>query len=128
MLERAEPEVCGEIAAQKAWEPGSSRWVEGLEGRVREVYPLRPVRQRRKHALCWEPFPTLYWLADEVAHRNIAELESRGWIGRLQQRLQDSVEAQQDMRRAHQRYAEQRWAMLQPQHQQWAQLHGCADV
>ncbi|MEM1097759.1 MAG: DUF501 domain-containing protein [Planctomycetota bacterium] len=70
------------------------------------VHPLKRVGNRV------EPFPTIYWLRDGELHREVADLERRGWIKQLEARVAKDAALASDLAADHGRYASARWAML----------------
>ena len=73
---------------------------------VLQCYPLVPTKNRP------EPFPTTYWLCDEELRAKVSALEYGGSILSLKLKLAGSDEYMQEMRRCHQAYAAERWALL----------------
>ncbi len=59
-----------------------------------------------------EPFPTLYWLSCPTAVKAVSRLESEGWIGRLNERVERDPSFALGLRAAHRAYAEERGALL----------------
>ncbi|HXF73610.1 MAG TPA: DUF501 domain-containing protein, partial [Actinomycetota bacterium] len=55
-----------------------------------------------------EPFPTLYWLTCPRAVKAVARLEAEGWIGRLNDRLQEDEAFDEALESAHRAYARER--------------------
>ena len=64
----------------------------------------------RNHPLDPEgrPFPTLYWLTCPVAVRKVSGIESDGWIGRLNLRMEEDPDFAAAVERAHRAYAGER--------------------
>ena len=83
--------------------------VRGGDGRVlvRRCYPIRWIEERPT------PFPTLYWLADEELVKRISHVERDGWIKRFEASIAGDPELAGAFRRDHERYIEQRWALLE---------------
>jgi uncharacterized protein len=73
---------------------------------VLQCYPLAPSKDGP------EPFPTLFWLCDPDAKTKIAALEYAGTIVALKERLVENPSFFEEMRRCHQAYADERWALL----------------
>ena len=73
---------------------------------VHRCYPIRIVEGRP------EPFPTLFWLADEALVKHISHAERDGWIRRFQERLQEDDEARAAHAREHEAYIRERWELL----------------
>jgi hypothetical protein len=73
---------------------------------VLQCYPLVPTKNRP------EPFPTTYWLCDEELRAKVSALEYTGSILSLKLKLAGSDEFMREMRRCHQAYAAERWALL----------------
>ena len=59
-----------------------------------------------------EPFPTLFWLACPHLVREVDRLEADGWIGRLERRMAEDEGLRAGVVRAHERYIENRSALL----------------
>ena len=55
-----------------------------------------------------KPFPTLYWLVDATLCLRIDRLEAAGWIARLQARVDESSDLQNQMEQDHTRYKRDR--------------------
>jgi exopolyphosphatase/guanosine-5'-triphosphate,3'-diphosphate pyrophosphatase len=55
-----------------------------------------------------EPFPTTFWLTCPDAVRAVARLESEGWIGRLNDRVQADERFDAELEAAHRAYATER--------------------
>lgn len=98
-----------------------------------QTYPLHggaPRRQAKQQASSSSsalqlqlgtPFPTLFWLTHPEISKAIAELERRGYVSILEQRLQNNDNDDDDttvllvldqFRRSHQDYAKRRWECL----------------
>ena len=59
-----------------------------------------------------KPFPTLYWLVDAALCLQIDRLEAAGWIARLQARVDESSDLQNEMEQDHSRYKRDREGYL----------------
>ncbi len=59
-----------------------------------------------------KPFPTLFWLTCPHLVREVDRLEADGWISRLERRMAEDEELRAGMARAHERYIENRSALL----------------
>lgn len=70
------------------------------------------------------PFPTMYWLACPIVHDRISKLEEEGWVQKLQDRLHEKEEYLEQMKKAHQSYAEQRWNYLSEEHKEYVIKQG----
>jgi hypothetical protein len=57
----------------------------------------------------------------------ISRIEESGWIQTLQQRLLSSEEYLQQMVRAHEQYAEERWSTLSPEDIELMEISGWMD-
>lgn len=79
-----------------------------------QTYPLNggAVRRKTKAKGDLTPFPTLYWLANGEISRAVAELERRGFVGVLEERLRSDDSFVGDYIAAHEMYAEERWNSL----------------
>jgi len=73
---------------------------------VIKVYPLLRTKGRL------EPFPTLFWLTCPNLIKQLSALEHRGWIARLEQRLQDDDALRAAYHLDHGRYRDERWQTL----------------
>ena len=62
-----------------------------------------------------KPFPTLYWLVDAALCLQIDRLEAAGWIARLQARVDESSDLQNEMEQDHARYKHERERYLLPE-------------
>ena len=70
-----------------------------------------------------EPFPTLYWLTCPRAVKAVARLEAEGWIGRLNERLQEDEAFDEALEAAHRAYARERGAEV-PGAESWGGVGG----
>ena len=82
-----------------------------------QTYPLNggAVRRKTKAKGDLTPFPTLYWLANAEISRGVADLERRGFVGVLEERLRSDASFVGDYIAAHEMYAEERWQSLTDQ-------------
>jgi len=94
------------IAAQLGRPP---RGVVGIPVRCSYGYPqvirVRPL-------IDGAPFPTLFWLTCPYLAKEVDRLEADGWVGRLERRMAEDGALQAGMERAHERYIEERLALL----------------
>lgn len=65
-----------------------------------------------RHVRTDKPFPTMLWMTCPSLHARVCKLEDRGWIQKLDRRLQESPEHIAAMDAAHRAYAAARWALL----------------
>ena len=97
---------------------------------VLELYPLRrqPVEERapRRRGASGpvQPWPTTYWFVDESLSARIAALEARGWVGRLERRLNGDEEALRAAEAAHAAAGLERWAALTAEDRVLAESRG----
>jgi len=79
-----------------------------------QTYPLNGGAARRKTKAKGEltPFPTLYWLCSPDICRAVADLERRGYVGVLEERLKSEEQYVERYVKAHVTYAEERWESL----------------
>ena len=70
-----------------------------------------------------DPFPTLYWLTCPRAVKAVARLEAEGWIGRLNERLQEDEAFDEALEAAHRAYARERGAEV-PGAESWGGVGG----
>lgn len=87
-----------------------------------ELYPLKRCdpeeeggrdSRRRGYAGLVQPWPTTFWLMDEALSVRLSKLELKGWVDRLERRLNDGDEEM--LRRAdevHDLYGARRWGQL----------------
>jgi hypothetical protein len=94
------------IAAQIGRPP---RGLAGIPVRCSYGYP-QAIRVRP--LVDGKPFPTLFWLSCPYLVQEIDHLEADGWIGRLERRTAEDEELRAGMARAHERYIENRFALL----------------
>jgi hypothetical protein len=64
------------------------------------------------------PFPTLFWLTHPDISKAVADLERRGFVGILEERLNQDKSASDQLLRCHQDYARRRWDCILPEDQQ----------
>jgi len=86
---------------------------------VCQLYPLtKPAAERRRKGggKDFEPFPTTYWLTCPTLKANISKLEDKGWVAKLETRLEKDEAALHAMANAHNEYAACRWALLSDEH------------
>ncbi len=87
--------------------PSPQSKFENRNSKITTEYPLRyPAPDSPT------PFPTIYWLTDPTLDRTLADLERRGTIRELEALLQSDTGLLNNFRGDHQRYREQRFAML----------------
>ena len=65
-----------------------------------------------------KPFPTLYWLASKDLHKAINQLETRGLVKELEQRLKDDSDFMAAYQTNQQAYVDARWANCSAQDKQ----------
>ena len=73
---------------------------------VLKCYPLVPTKSGP------EPFPTTFWICDPDIKTKLSSLEHAGLIASLKERLVENSAYMAEMRRCHEAYAEERWALL----------------
>jgi hypothetical protein len=85
-----------------------------------KTYPLDGGASRRKAKARGKltPFPTLYWFCCPVVGKALADLERRGYVGLLEQKLLEVPNALEIFIRSHEEYAEERWNSLTSNHMQ----------
>jgi hypothetical protein len=88
---------------------------------VIELYPLKRCdpeeeqrdSRRRGYAGLVQPWPTTFWLMDEALSVRLSKLELKGWVERLERRLNESdEEALQRADAVHDLYGRRRWEQL----------------
>jgi hypothetical protein len=94
------------IAAQIGRRP---RGLVGVPVRCSYGYP-QVVRVRP--LVAGKPFPTLFWLTCPHLTGEVGRLEADGWIDRLERRMAEDGGLRAAMERAHERYIENRSALL----------------
>lgn len=65
-----------------------------------------------------KPFPTLYWLASKDLHKAINQLETRGLVKELEQRLKDDSDFMAAYQANQRAYVDARWANCSDQDKQ----------
>ena len=98
-----------------------SRGADGAPTVV-ELYPLKRCdaaeadrkSRRRGFAGAVSPWPTTFWLIDDALAARLSKLELRGWVGRLERRLDGDAAAAARADAAHALAGERRWAALTP--------------
>lgn len=90
-----------------------------------QTYPLHggaPRRQAKQQAssvsVLGTPFPTLFWLTHPEISKAIADLERRGFVGILEQRLNQDEKISNQFLQCHQDYARRRWECISRQDQE----------
>lgn len=93
-----------------------SAWTEdGLSPVAIQTHPLNggsPRRQRKASGGFETPFPTLYWLTCPDISRAISDLERRGYVGILEERINSTPEKKTQFLDCHKYYAKDRWSCL----------------
>ena len=69
------------------------------------------------------PFPTLFWLTCPAAVKEVAGLESAGWIARFNREYDADAEFRHALDAAHRAYADERAASL-PEAREWGGVAG----
>jgi hypothetical protein len=88
---------------------------------VLKTYPLNGGASRRKAKAegILTPFPTLYWFCCKEVGKAVANLERRGYVGKLEERLRDEPGMLEKFVRSHDSYAKERWNSLTDEHQEY---------
>jgi hypothetical protein len=87
---------------------------------VNQVYPLRQDERYRKNALQpIVPEPTTYWLVHPILKKELSRLEANGFISTIQTWINDDSDRSQQWRHMQQKYATDRWALLNEQDKQF---------
>ena len=90
-----------------------------VDGRpiVLRTYPLGggASRRRAKAQAGKTPFPTLYWLSCDRIATAVSDLERRGFVREIEERVNADPELVHRMRCSHESYAKERWATLRPE-------------
>ena len=86
---------------------------------VLKTYPLNGGASRRKAKAegVLTPFPTLYWFCCKDVSKAIADLERRGYVGKLEERLRNEEGMFELFMESHACYAKERWNSLSEDHQ-----------
>jgi len=71
-----------------------------------------------------KPFPTMYWLTCPFLRREISTLEAAGEVGRLEALMKRDRQLHDAMHRAHERYIQQRNALLSAEQIARLEAHG----
>ncbi len=92
---------------------------------VLKTYPLNGGASRRKRKAEAEgtPFPTLFWFCCKDVGKAIADLERRGFVKKLEERLLEPGMLQKFVK-SHDNYAKERWDSLSYEHQQYVTRNG----
>ncbi len=75
-----------------------------------------------------KPFPTLYWLIDAELSLNIDRLEAAGWIAKLQNEIENSVEFQRRMYSDHRAHIALRDSLLSDDDRRVLSANGMASA
>lgn len=70
------------------------------------------------------PFPTTFWLSCPVVVTKISRIEADGWIGRLQDMLQEDPVWRAEQEADHRRSAAERWDLLRAEDRAWVEQRG----
>ena len=86
---------------------------------VLKTYPLNGGASRRKAKAegVLTPFPTLYWFCCKDTSKAIADLERRGYVGKLEERLRNEEGMFELFMESHACYGKERWNSLSDEHQ-----------
>jgi len=57
-------------------------------------------------------FPTTYWLTCPYLNKEIAKLEDKSWINKIQDKIKNNSDLKEKLNKAHKQYAKQRFNML----------------
>jgi len=99
----------GNVLGIPGWRRKGARSKDGEEEQgVRADNEADPQTRERTD----KPFPTMLWMTCPSLHARVCKLEDRGWIQKLDRRLQESPEHIAAMEAAHRAYAAARWALL----------------
>lgn len=60
------------------------------------------------------PFPTLYWLSSKDLHKAIGQIETKGFVKEVEQRIQDDEDFRDRYLANQKSYVEQRWLAMHP--------------
>lgn len=77
-------------------------------------YPLNKNDNKKGNYFQLKPFPTTIWMSNPDLKSEISKLEVVGWVTKLQERLRSKEEYLDQMKYAHEKYAEERWSYLTP--------------
>ena len=80
------------------------------------------------HGETWQPFPTLYWFVDPDLIKRVSDIERRGGVREIQQRLADDPALEAAHREDNVLYAKARWAVLDDKEKQAAKDLGMDDM
>jgi hypothetical protein len=88
---------------------------------VLKTYPLNGGAARRKQKAEGQhtPFPTLYWFCCKEIGKAISELERRGYVGKLEERLRNEPSMLGKFIDSHDSYAKERWDTLSTNHKEY---------
>lgn len=98
-----------------------SAWTQDKKSPVAiQTYPLQDgvERSQPKATNCSSPvvlgtpFPTLYWLSNPDISRAVADLERRGYVTLLKQKLNNSPQDSSRLLACHEQYSKKRWNSL----------------
>ena len=97
-------------------------------GQPMVIINLPVVRVVASDCICWQPFPTLYWLVDPALNRRISEIERKGGVQQIEQALRDDSELMDAHVQDNQLYARSRWNVLNSEEEAAAEQGGFAGV
>lgn len=112
--------IAGLRALRLAVESTAVRTCAAGHPTVLRCYPARVVQERI------EPFPTLYWLACPHYARELARLEHKGDIDRLQRAIAGDAALREAVHADHVAYREERWQLLRDDDRQRLAAEGRA--
>jgi len=87
-----------------------------------------PVVLQMRSLVGGKPFPTLFWLSSKDLDRELARIESTGWIKQMEQELQDDAELREIYRQQQQAYVDLRWQLMDPEDRASIEEQGFTDL
>lgn len=61
-----------------------------------------------------KPFPTLYWLSSKTLNKAIGQIEGRGWVKEIEERMSTDNALREAFLANQQSYADSRWQKMHP--------------
>jgi hypothetical protein len=87
-----------------------------------------PVVLQMRSLVQGKPFPTLFWLCSQDLDKELARIESTGWIKQMEQELQENPLLLETYRQQQQDYVDLRWKLMDPDDRRLIEAQGFVDL
>ncbi len=103
------------------------RPARGIE-RVAVSINDNPVVLQMRSFVGGQPFPTLYWLCSKSLHKAIADIETVGWVKKIEKNLQEDDALLNAYLLDQKKYIENRWQAMRPEDKNALEELGLLDM